>query len=413
MLVDDVQWLDTPSAAALAFIARRLAHSRIGFIAATRSGSDGPLNRAGLPLRLLRPLDDASAALLVGSRFPALAGRVQQRVLAEANGNPLALVELPLAMTEGQRTDAAPLPAVLPLTRRLSALFAERLTALPAPCRELLLLAAVDGTGSIDVLAAATGVGGVERLAPAERARLIVLERGGRIAFRHPLARAAVVELATPSERRRAHLVLAEVYPEHSNHHAWHLAEASIRPDERIAALLVGSARANLRQGDAAGAVAVLTRAAELSPDRSVRGLRLAEAAYIDADVAGGLAHVSRLLDDAVATDPGAAGSLPAAVADACLRLNEDGDVPRRSGCWWRRSTGIGKPGPGSTPNWPRRCTRCCSAASSPVATVSGNSSPAGSPMPGPGCRRPCRSAPAHSPIRHDPSRRCWGVSTP
>ena len=166
LLADDVQWLDTQSAAVLGFIARRVGPTRIGFIAAARAGSHSPLNGARLPHRLLRPLDDAAAALLVGSSFPALAGRVLQRVLAEADGNPLALVELPRALTESQRADAEPLPAVLPLTRRLTAEFAARLSTLPAPCREVLLLAALDGTGSIDVLMTAAGAEGVGHLPP-------------------------------------------------------------------------------------------------------------------------------------------------------------------------------------------------------------------------------------------------------
>jgi DNA-binding CsgD family transcriptional regulator len=219
------------------------------------------------------------------------------------------------------------LPAVLPLTSRLRAQFKARFESLPARCRELLLLAALDGTGSIDLLLTAAGPDVVDGLAPAERARLILSERGGRLVFPHPLVAATVVTLSTEIERRHAHRALAAAYPDHGHHHAWHLAAGSVLPDESIAAMLDKSAHLTLRLGDAVGAITELTRAAELSPDRAHRGRRLAEAAYIDADVAGGLTHLPRLLGEDAVQDSGADRSLAAAIAQAYLRLNQDGDV--------------------------------------------------------------------------------------
>ena len=151
------------------------------------------------------------------------------------------------------------------------------MTELPARTRQLLLLMALDGTGDLRVLGGApTGTQGLEDLAPAERARLVSV--GGyphRLAFRHPLIRSAVVELATENERRRAHQVLAELWSDQSDRRAWHLAEASAGPDEDVAALLEQTARRIPHCGDATKALDTLTRAADLSPQPADRRRRL------------------------------------------------------------------------------------------------------------------------------------------
>jgi predicted ATPase len=103
LVVDDLPWLDRPSAVLLGFVARRLAGSRAGFLAASRSGEDGFFDRSGLPVHQVLPLSEATAAELVGDRLPALAPVVRQRLLDEAQGNPLALLELPVALTGTHR----------------------------------------------------------------------------------------------------------------------------------------------------------------------------------------------------------------------------------------------------------------------------------------------------------------------
>jgi hypothetical protein len=282
VVADDVQWLDRPSADVLAFVARRLAGSRIGLIAASRPGSSGSFQSAGLPEAEIRPLDEDAAAGLVGTRFPTLAATVQQRVLAEAQGNPLALLELPAALSGAQRTAQESLPEVLPLSRRLEDLFASRVGDLPAATRELLLIMALEGTGHLCVLQATAG-GGLAALGPAERTRLVSIDTSTRrVEFRHPLVRSTVVGLSTAIDRRRAHRALARVFIGTPERRAWHLAAATREPDEKVALLLEQAARRTLARGDAAGAVTALKRAAELSPRRSDRGRRLLEAVYLE-----------------------------------------------------------------------------------------------------------------------------------
>jgi DNA-binding CsgD family transcriptional regulator len=329
VIVDDLPWLDRASAAVLGFVARRLAGSQVGFLAALRSGAESFFERAGLPVHELRPLGEDAAATLVDARFPALAPRVRQRLLTESRGNPLALLELPGALSGPQRAAQRALPGVLPLGRRLQAVFASRISDLAAPARYLLLLAILDGTGDLGVLqAVAGGPAGLDDLAPAERARLVYVdEDSGKLAFRHPLTRSAVVELSTSGERRRAHRALAELSAGQPERRAWHLAEAAVGPDEEVAGLLEQVAYGVLRRGDAVAAVAALLRAADMSPLGSDRGRRMAEAAYVGADVAGDLRSVSQLLADARRADPDLSGSLHAAVAASYLLLNGDGDV--------------------------------------------------------------------------------------
>lgn len=133
LIVDDLPWLDRASAAVLGFVARRLNGTRVTFLGAMRSGSETFFNHGGLPEYEVPPLDGESSQLLLTTRFPTLAARVRQRLLSVAEGNPLALLELPTALSGEQRVALENLPEVLPLSQRLQALFASRVSALSSP----------------------------------------------------------------------------------------------------------------------------------------------------------------------------------------------------------------------------------------------------------------------------------------
>ncbi|WP_435885426.1 ATP-binding protein [Streptomyces prunicolor] len=327
VIVDDLPWLDRASAVVLGFVARRLAGSRVGFLGAYRSGEGSFFERGGVPHHHVQPLDTTAAAALIEARSPSLAPRVRERLLTEAQGNPLALLELPVALTGPQRSGAA-VPELLPLSHRLQAVFASRVETLPAATRLLLLYAVLDGTGDLRVLAAATPQDtGIEDLAHAERAGLVDATTG-RLAFRHPLTRSAVVELATSEQRREVHRALAEYWADRPERRAWHLAHATVEPTEDVASLLETVARDTVRRGDAGGAIAALLRAAELSPRGYERSRRIAEAAYLGADLTGDLRDVPRLLEEARLADGGRAGPLVAAVAAAHhILLSGEGDL--------------------------------------------------------------------------------------
>ena len=327
LVADDLPWLDRPSAMVLGLVARRLTGTRIGFLGAARPEEEGFFERGNLAGHEVGPLGRVAAEDLLRARFPELAPQVRQRLLAEAQGNPLALVELPAALTGPQRAGLAALPAVLPLHGRLQALFASRVSGLPGPTRWMLLLAALDGSGDLRTLSA-TGKEWPGHLAPAEQAGLVrVDDSAGRLAFRHPIIRSAVVGLAPPGDRRRAHRVLAGQLADQPERRAWHLGEAVEGPDAQVAALLEEAAQRILRRGDAVGAVSALLRAAELSPARSDRSRRLAQAAVVGASVTMEIGTVSPLLDDARQAGPEPGISLLAAVTGAFMLLNGDGDV--------------------------------------------------------------------------------------
>ncbi len=328
VVLDDLPWLDRASAGVLSFVARRLQGSQVGLLGASRTGEVDFFDHAGLPELEVPRLDAGAAGRLLDSRFPALTSAIRRRILAEAQGNPLALLELPVALSPGMRASAAALPSALPLSRRLQALFGSRITELPPQTRQLLLLMALDGTGDMRVAGGAAPNAGFRDLAAAEQARLAYLDQAThRLAFHHPLIRSAVVDLSHAEERRSAHRVLADMWSAQPDRRAWHLAEAAVEPDESVAAQLEATAARILARGDAVGSVKALTRASELSPRSAGRLRRLAAAAYIGADVAGDLGNASKMLAELGRGDVDLDGSLQAAVAASAFLLNADGDV--------------------------------------------------------------------------------------
>ncbi|MFF3706543.1 ATP-binding protein [Streptomyces phaeochromogenes] len=329
LVIDDVAWVDRPSAAVLSAVARYIRTGSIALLAASRTGDESFLSSTGIPAYEVQPLDDVSANELVTERFPAMAARVRRRLVAEARGNPLALLELPVSLNDAQRSERGTLPTVLPLTERLKRIFSTRVGALPDATRKLLLLAVLDGSGELHILRQAMGdPDGLTELCPAERNGLVQVDTlTGRLVFRHPLTRSAVMDLSTSAERRWGHLALAAELPEGSERRARHLAEAAVGPDDQVAALLHQVAYSTLHRGDAVGAVTTLLRASELSSTGTAKGRRLAEAAYLGANITGDLRNVRALLDRAGRADPVGADSLAAAVAAASQLLNGEGDV--------------------------------------------------------------------------------------
>ncbi|MDW6065403.1 AAA family ATPase [Streptomyces sp. FXJ1.4098] len=295
-VVDDAHWLDRASTEALVFAARRLTGEGVVLLFGAReTGAGHPLT--GLPELRLAGLGRASASALLAETSPELADGVRERVLAEAGGNPLALIELPDALTPRQRTGRL-LPLAfhlgsLPLTERLRSAFGAQADRLPEPSRTLLLIAALEQTGDLDVILRAAGSmgAGVADAEAAERSGLL-RTTAGAVGFRHPLARAAVIQAAPLHRRLDAHRALADALGDTSadapndtaDRRAWHLAAAATGTDERAAAALEQAAdRARSRSGYAAQAMA-LERAAELTPDPAVRAYRLVAAAEAATD---------------------------------------------------------------------------------------------------------------------------------
>lgn len=329
LIVDDLHWFDPSSRAVIGFLTTRLSEPEVGMVLSYRSGSDLGFELPRAAIHDLGPLDEEQSAELISRTYPEVAAPIRARVVAEARGNPLALLELPTVL-DAQHLTRTPSghPEALPLTRRLQLLYASSVADLDDDTRYVLLLAALDGLSEVSTLRAATGRDVAAAVEPAHKAGLAAIDSdAGRVLFRHPLIRAAVVDASTTAERRGGHQALAGVLGDQPDRCAWHLAEAAIGPDERVAALLEDSASRSQHRGDPLGAVATLTRAADLSPDPSQLARRLSLAAYVSADVTGGLQDASEMLRDARRADPGSADSLQSAVATAFVVLNGDGNV--------------------------------------------------------------------------------------
>jgi len=277
-VVDDAQWLDQASAQTLEFVARRLAAEPVGLVFAVRETDEEP-KLAGLPELRLRGLAIDDAAALLESALPGtLDPRVRRRILAESDGNPLALLELPRALTAAELAfgTASGARSTAPLANRLEQAFIRQLNALPQPSRQLLLTAAAEPVGDIPLLwRAAQRLGiGTDAAAEAETAGLIELH--DRVRFRHPLARSAVYRSATPPQRRQVHQALADATDPDldPDRRAWHRACAAPGPDEAIAAELERSADRAVALGGQAAAAAFLETAAALTPDPARRAQR-------------------------------------------------------------------------------------------------------------------------------------------
>jgi DNA-binding CsgD family transcriptional regulator len=287
-VIDDQQWLDSASAQALGFVARRLAAEPVGLVFAARVPG-GEL--AGLPELTVKGLPEGDARALLNS---VLAGpldeRVRDQIVSETGGNPLALLELPRGLTPAQLAGGFGLPVAQPLSGRIEESFRRQLEALPTSSRRLLQLAAADPSGdSLLVWRAAGQLGiSVQAMTPAVEAGLV--EFGARVRFRHPLVRSAAYRSASVQERQDVHGALAEVTDPQvdPDRRAWHRAHAASGPDEEVAGELERSAGRAQGRGGLAAAAAFLERAAMLTPGSGRRAQRLLAAARAKCD-AGGL----------------------------------------------------------------------------------------------------------------------------
>jgi DNA-binding CsgD family transcriptional regulator len=277
LVADDAQWLDRGSLETLAFAARRLESEPLVLLV----GARGTLPPAGLerdfPELLLEPLNTQDAGQLLDAQPHPPRGRARQQVLAQAAGNPMALIELSRIIAADPAAGRRWAAELLPPTERLATIIAARYGALPESARMALLLTAVadrpEMTAAVPGLTAAA-------LAPAETTGLIRVDNSGP-QFTHPLVRAAVYHAVPFAERAAAHLKIADTLRGQPDRYAWHLAAAALEPDEHVASLLEETAAQAQRRGGAAVAARAYERAAELSPGERDQARRLLAAAAL------------------------------------------------------------------------------------------------------------------------------------
>ncbi|MFS8104960.1 AAA family ATPase [Lentzea alba] len=299
-LVDDAQWLDSMSSAVLGFVARRLLAERIALVFVLREGND---YLDGLPELFVRGLDDADARALLDSVIKGpVDGRVRDRIVAEARGNPLALLELPRAWTTAELADGLD---ATPLTSRIEQSFARQIEPLPADTRLLMLTAAAEPLGDATLLWRAAGLLGLGADPAAAALGTGLIEFGARVQFRHPLVRSAVYRSASAAERQRVHRALADATDPaiDPDRRAWHRAHSTTSPDEDVAADLENTAGRAQARGGLLAAAAFLEQAAVLTPEPARRAQRELAAARAKRD-AGALEASLRLLSAVEAGPP-------------------------------------------------------------------------------------------------------------
>ena len=278
-LIDDEQWLDRASAQALGFASRRLAADPVGLVFAARV--PGP-ELAGLPELAVPGLgDDDARALLESMLAGPLDARVRDLILAEAQGNPLALLELPRGLSPSELAGGFGLPGAVPVTGRIEDSFGRRLEALPDQTRRLVLLAAADSSGDPSLVWRAAGRLGIPVAASTPAVAAGLVEFGPLVRFRHPLIRSVAYRSAPLAGRQEAHAALAAVTDTQADpdRRAWHRAQAAAGPDEEVAVELERSAGRARARGGLAAAAAFLERTVALTVDPARRVERTLAAA--------------------------------------------------------------------------------------------------------------------------------------
>jgi DNA-binding CsgD family transcriptional regulator len=282
-VIDDAQWLDVASVHTLTFVARRLLAEPIAVVFAMRDvGPDHGLRQLGD--LMVEGLGNTEARSLLDSVLTGpLEQPVRDRIVAEAHGNPLALLELPRGLTSADLAFGAAGPGSMPVAQRLERDFLQRLDALPAETRLLLVVAAAEPIGDVTLLWRAAEHLGIETQAAAAAAAAGLIDRDTGVRFRHPLVRSAAYRAATPEERASAHraLALATDPDQDPDRRAWHRAQATRIPDETVAAELEHSATRARSRGGLAAAAAFLERSARLTPGAHQRARRALAAAEL------------------------------------------------------------------------------------------------------------------------------------
>ena len=304
--VDDLQWIDRPSARVISFALRRVAGERVGFMATLRTGLPSPvvldssLAASGLTDRIsVGGLSPGAVERLLRSRWGATFSRPTLLKLHRASsGNPFFALELARTLLDRKQSLAPGEP--LPIPENLKALLRERLARLPAGTRNALLLAALLQTATERLIEDAGA--SVARLDAAVSAGIVTTD-DGLVCFSHPLLAAALVEETPPRRRREAHRRLAAVVAE-PEERARHLALGASGPDEAVAVALEQAAGLASARGapDAAAELAELSVRFTTSGEGEFRRRRLQAATY--RFEAGDTTRAKQLLDEILATVP-------------------------------------------------------------------------------------------------------------
>jgi DNA-binding CsgD family transcriptional regulator len=298
--VDDAQWMDPESALVLGFVARRLYADRVAMILTVGDEHEPPafaqlptVDVGGLP-------DDAAADLLRSVTGMPLEAAVVDRVLADTDRNPLAIVEVGTHFTAEELAARAYLPEPVPIGRQLQQRYLRRVHKLPEGAQEFVLLAAADISGDRSRVRQAAAAAGTDpdTAEPAAEAAGLIEASGNVLRFPHPLIRSAVYHGASEAARRHAHYWLSQVSGRDgdADELVWHRAAAAAGPDEHLAADLQAAAQHARDSGALSTAAALLRRSVALTPGQNVRARR--EVALARAELVAGRPATARHVAD-------------------------------------------------------------------------------------------------------------------
>ena len=264
--IDDAQWLDVASAQALAFVARRLDAHSVGMVFAIREPRQ---ELKGLPELVVEGLSDNDARELLRSVVAGpLDPRVRERMVAEARGNPLALVELARALSPAELAGSVGVTILERNPAPIEDSFRRQIEALPDEARLFLLVAAADPVGDPALIRRAAKRLGVTSTAACAHATGL-MEIGSVVRFRHPLVRSAVYRAASAADHQRAHAALADATDPDldPDRLLWHRAKATSEPEADVATELERSTSWAKKRGGLAAAAAFRDRAVEMTLD--------------------------------------------------------------------------------------------------------------------------------------------------
>jgi DNA-binding CsgD family transcriptional regulator len=327
--VDDVQWLDAASAAAVAYAARRLRAEHVGLLLARRSGTEAPLleelrRTAGYGVVEVGPLEPGALHQVVQAQVGiALPRPLLAEVHQAAGGNPFYALEIVRTLSRSGVAVSAGRP--LPVPDSLHGLVHGRLFELPESTRDFLAAAAAHAHPTIAVTEAACGVGRQVGLTPAVDARIVETD-GRRIRFTHPLLAAGALETADPTRRAAIHARLAELLDD-PEARAWQLAAAVDAPDDGVASAIEEAANHARQRGAPRPAALLLDCAEQLTPadSREDAVRRAVEAAHLHFE-AGDSRRAEARLREVIARLPAGPLRASALVVLARVRLYERPD---------------------------------------------------------------------------------------
>jgi DNA-binding CsgD family transcriptional regulator len=261
--LDDIQWLDAPSADALRFALRRLEREPVRVLVTSRVQTGLTILEFEDAERVpVGPLSLNALGQLVRTRLGARFLRPTLFRLEEAcGGNPFYALEIAASLLRsGGRLEPGeplPIPAVL------RELVRDRLARLRPAAREAALTAAALARPTVS---AVQQVLGERSAAVSEAVALGVLDSDGeRLRFSHPLFASTLYEDSPLGARRDVHKRLAEIVGE-PEERARHLAEAADGPDEEVASALEAAAASVAARGSPDAAARLAKQAYDLTP---------------------------------------------------------------------------------------------------------------------------------------------------